>query len=453
MYTYTLPNGIELNQERIIEAILSESEYPSLYLDTQTGALIEVPSLESLVQWISEIGKSERYYLIEHFNDDERSLIAKDFIDTLLTDLSPKHVKGARNALARGGWQAFEDFLIDKTDGWIHGWDQYCYDEAVDFMHGWLTTNPTFQITARFEGCGNCAVCKAMARDEKLDAKRLPALFQTEEIMGHVQRQMEDRAKKKDPRLSATVTPQRATPANTRSSRQKTRRTAANAAVTERAEVDTVMVFKITLNYTKPSIWRRIVVPADYTFYDLHCAIQDAMGWADAHLHAFRINPGSKKLSSGRSKSEPVTIALPAPEGDDWGGFDDLDERREKIADWFGKITRQCVYDYDFGDSWGHTVLFEKSLPRAPGATYPQCLGGKNACPPEDCGGIVGYEYLKEILANPRHKEHKDTLEWLGLEQAEEFEPTYFDPSEVVFCDPKEVLREYEQLSGTKPLP
>src|SRR3990167_8412743 len=48
-----------------------------------------------------------------------------------------------------------------------------------------------------------------------------------------------------------------------------------------------VFQFKITLLDTKPPVWRRILVPASYTFYDLHVAIQNAIGWTDSHLHCF----------------------------------------------------------------------------------------------------------------------------------------------------------------------
>jgi hypothetical protein len=50
-----------------------------------------------------------------------------------------------------------------------------------------------------------------------------------------------------------------------------------------------VYQFKITLKGIKPPIWRRIQVPKTYTFYNLHLAIQDAMGWYDGHLHEFEI--------------------------------------------------------------------------------------------------------------------------------------------------------------------
>ena len=57
-----------------------------------------------------------------------------------------------------------------------------------------------------------------------------------------------------------------------------------------------IFQFKIVLEpeSNNPPIWRRIQVPSVYTFYDLHVAIQNAMGWNDEHLHYFEIkNPSS----------------------------------------------------------------------------------------------------------------------------------------------------------------
>lgn len=208
-------------------------------------------------------------------------------------------------------------------------------------------------------------------------------------------------------------------------------------------------VFKITLNDSTPRIWRRIEVPATYTFFDLHCAIQDTMGWTDSHLHAFRLDTRSQSKSKRESKRGTIiTIEFPNPEGHDEYSDECYDERKEHVADWFGKRMTQCVYDYDFGDSWAHTVLFEKETNCESGVGYPRCTAGKNACPPEDCGGVWGYEDLQKIIKNPSHEEHADMLDWLCIESAEEFDPKYFDTAEIEFQDTKERLKEYEQGFG-----
>lgn len=83
-------------------------------------------------------------------------------------------------------------------------------------------------------------------------------------------------------------------------------------------------------------------------------------------------------------------------------------------------------YTYDFGDTWEHAILLEKRLPADASVHYPVCIGGKRACPPEDCGGIYGFYNLLEILGDPEHEEHEEMLEWAG-----EFDPEAFSVDEV----------------------
>lgn len=181
--------------------------------------------------------------------------------------------------------------------------------------------------------------------------------------------------------------------------------------------------FKITLLNVKPPIWRRIQVPESYSFWDLHVAIQDAMGWYDCHLHGFRFTP--KDNPSGA-----IDIGLPDPE---WEGDKVLPDWKIDIKDWFNEKRKICRYEYDFGDGWQHEVLLEKILPREPGVVYPLCTAGKRACPPEDIGGTWGFKDFIKIMANPKHKRHKEMAEWWGDDS---FDSEYFDCSEVEFDDP-----------------
>lgn len=183
-----------------------------------------------------------------------------------------------------------------------------------------------------------------------------------------------------------------------------------------------VYQFKITLQGVRPPVWRRIQVPETYSFWDLHVAIQDAMGWLDYHLNEFEmVNPrtGAK-----------VLIGIPDEES-----LDDrevLPDDKQKIARYFTPQNRHARYVYDFGDDWEHIASLEKIVPREENVDYPRCLAGKRSCPPEDCGGIGGYEELLEALADPDHEEHEQMVTWLGGE----FDPAAFDPAEVVFMDP-----------------
>jgi prevent-host-death family protein len=186
-----------------------------------------------------------------------------------------------------------------------------------------------------------------------------------------------------------------------------------------------VYQFKITLNGIRPPIWRRIQVPSNYTFWDLHIAIQDAMGWFDCHLHEFYVNKPSS------DDQERIGIPLEVDM--------EFDEEAIRNAGWKHQISHylslqnpKAIYVYDFGDGWEHTITLEKVLPREKGKIYPLCLKGKRACPPEDCGGVWGYKNLLEVIADPDHEEYDARMEWLG----EDFDPEAFDVSLVKFDDP-----------------
>jgi hypothetical protein len=163
-----------------------------------------------------------------------------------------------------------------------------------------------------------------------------------------------------------------------------------------------VISLKVTLRGTRPSVWRRILMPGGMTLGDLHRAIQAAMGWEDCHLHAFDI--GGRQYGDRRSVDDVA------------------DEDRLMLNGLLKSGMTRFAYTYDFGDNWEHAVLIEKTLPTNPAIAYPACVAGKRNCPPEDCGGPWGYQHLLEVLANPAHPEHAEQSEWLG----EEFDPEEF---------------------------
>ena len=150
---------------------------------------------------------------------------------------------------------------------------------------------------------------------------------------------------------------------------------------------------RLTLRGTKPPIWRRLLVPGDTRLSRLHRILQWTMGWDDSHLHAFTL--GDTKLGSEtRLTLEQV---LPAEKG--W-----------------------LRYEYDFGDGWEHDILVEKLFAPQEGIRYPRCLAGEGACPPEDIGGVWGYEEFLEALQDPKHERHEEFMEWAG-----EFDPKVFN--------------------------
>ena len=190
-----------------------------------------------------------------------------------------------------------------------------------------------------------------------------------------------------------------------------------------------VYQFIIELQEIEPPIWRVIQVPSAYTFWDLHVAIQDAMGWLDYHLHTFNVLMPGKKTE--------IEIGIPDEEGCD--DREILPGWEVPLARYFKELGQAAVYDYDFGDSWSHTVLLDGFILRKEGVPYPICAAGERACPPEDCGGVPGYYELLKILADPKHPEYKEHTAWLKGHAKNYFpyDPEKFDPEKVEFWDPK----------------
>ncbi|KAG0200974.1 hypothetical protein BGX28_006105 [Mortierella sp. GBA30] len=190
-----------------------------------------------------------------------------------------------------------------------------------------------------------------------------------------------------------------------------------------------LLSLKITLKRTKPPVWRRIHVAPDINLRDLAEVLNTAMGWLGYHLHDFRIHD--------------QRYARLAKYDYDYND-DTIDEKTVKLSE-VAPPGSKIAYEYDFGDSWEHTVIVEKYVPRMRGMTEPYCVGGKRACPPEDCGSIPGYEGLIELMAGPDCEEKQEKVDWLG---GEEFDPEKFSKDEVneMLANPvPDFLREMEE--------
>jgi hypothetical protein len=114
-----------------------------------------------------------------------------------------------------------------------------------------------------------------------------------------------------------------------------------------------------------------------------------------------------------------------------------MDERLVLLSEIATTAIRKFVYEYDFGDSWEHEILVEKILPAEAETAYPLCLRGKRACPPEDVGGVWGYEEFLEAIGDPTQEEHESYLEWVGGD----FDPEAFDLEET-----NQRLREIDKM-------
>jgi len=191
-----------------------------------------------------------------------------------------------------------------------------------------------------------------------------------------------------------------------------------------RKKFDTVYQFEIALQEITPTIWRRIQVPDRYSFWDLHCAITDVFGWLDYHLHQFTI----------RWPEGEETDYIGIPNEDRFEGDPEtLPGWNLSIAEYFSMENTACDYEYDFGDGWRHSVVLEKILPREEGVSYPRCVGGERACPPEDVGGEPGYKRFLKAISYHNAADHDRLLEWCGGW----FDPEWFDLSLIRFGNPQ----------------
>lgn len=172
-----------------------------------------------------------------------------------------------------------------------------------------------------------------------------------------------------------------------------------------------LITLRIELVGTTPLVWRRITLDGRSSFANLHHVIQAAMGWHDAHLHQFRINNRY--------------IGVPDPESDapEWHTEDERKVLLNRV------LTDDAVftYLYDFGDGWEHRLLVEEyddsdDLRFGDGDAWVDA--GERACPPEDCGGVGGFQdFLEKLEDEPYSDESKELREWAGLD----YDPAGFD--------------------------
>jgi pRiA4b ORF-3-like protein len=145
---------------------------------------------------------------------------------------------------------------------------------------------------------------------------------------------------------------------------------------------------RVTLREVTPEVQRVIDVPAAITLDELHEVLQVALGWTDSHLHQYR--------------TDSAVYSVPV---DDWDDEGETDERGVRLS----ALPSQFAYLYDYGDGWTHDVEV-----LGPGGNAAGCVDGQGTCPPEDCGGPLGYAELLAALTDARHREHQAMRAWVG---------------------------------------
>jgi hypothetical protein len=171
-----------------------------------------------------------------------------------------------------------------------------------------------------------------------------------------------------------------------------------------------------------PPIWRRLLVPPDWTLAKLHRVLQAAFGWTDAHLHEFHIG--------GLRYGDPDLL------NDGFDGPRVFDYAEVRLLDFLGQPEAVFVYVYDFGDNWQHEIRIEAWPEVEAAPKQAQCLDGARARPPEDVGGPWSYGDFQEAIRDPEHDDHASNLRWAGGH----FDPEWFD-LEVINKDLRNAMR------------
>ena len=183
---------------------------------------------------------------------------------------------------------------------------------------------------------------------------------------------------------------------------------------------NSILQLRISLVGIEPMVWRTVQVPRDITLGDLHCVIQVLFGWENAHLHEFVKGDRFKGVRYGEPSYEEEEGEV-------------TDEDSVQLFTLFPRKGSKLEYWYDFGDDWQHRIVLEERLSEDPSKSYPLCVDGQRACPPEDSGGPCGYlekvEAKRAARSGDADEHQAELAEWMG-----DFDPEAFDVKDVDFA-------------------
>lgn len=180
---------------------------------------------------------------------------------------------------------------------------------------------------------------------------------------------------------------------------------------------------KVELIGSKPLIWRRVIIPADVTFKRLHDTIQFSMDWWGSHLYGFEFPQEKLRITNDEEAYEQFKFYQEKYKGkaltkrnDPYGFIARTLEtairqpQTVKIDQYLEKYST-ITYVYDFGDDWQHKIELEQIIDDY-AFGYPTIIEGEGACPPEDVGGLSGYEEFLRVWNDPEHPEHEEMRQW-----------------------------------------
>ena len=189
---------------------------------------------------------------------------------------------------------------------------------------------------------------------------------------------------------------------------------------------------RVKLNDAPVNIWRELVVPSNITLELLAFVILDAMGWKHEHLYQF-IGKNNTNYINSREMKEQANSFM---------GFMSRMKYQNSEKTSLEMVLQpkgeRMKFEYDYGDSWTHDLWVKGARDYAPDEEpVIKLLKAHGACPPEDCGGVLGYADLLELNKKKRKSaEDKERQEWYDI-------PKDFDPED---CDLEWLQEDIEAL-------
>lgn len=180
---------------------------------------------------------------------------------------------------------------------------------------------------------------------------------------------------------------------------------------------------RIKLNNAPVPIWRELKLPSNLSLEAFSFIINEATGWDGTHLHHF-INKNVYYKSTTElydiKEMGIFPIRIQYCDANNFAISHLLREKGDRIK-----------YEYDFGDSWLHDVWLKGVREYEPNEERTLTfVKGQGACPPDDCGGVWGYQELLELNQKKRKTaEEKEILNWNGIDKK-------FDPND---CNPERI--------------
>ena len=183
-------------------------------------------------------------------------------------------------------------------------------------------------------------------------------------------------------------------------------------------------IVEISLDGAPVPVVRRLSVPSNlYVGHFIYCLVY-AMGWDGSHLTELTQDGVLWRSTKERAMDADAGIVY----GEMFGGVKVRNSFRATVSQLFKKVGDECSLTYDMGDSWHHTIRlaeirrYEDNLILYAGVGV-EIISGEGACPPDDCGGVSGYEEILRIVNDPEHYEYERFHSLLGPH----FDPAFFD--------------------------